>query len=122
MADTNNIDYIITNWDAAERQLTVRYDDTYDRTIRLEYPLPTTEEELRNTIVVNGDPSWVYVAKSDDTDISFIDDMIGVEYTDKRFDIKDQEIAVSEEEQALMDAAEKKKVEAVIEEWMANNA
>jgi hypothetical protein len=74
--DHTTVNYTITNFNEAEKQLDVIFDDGGWAKIQLKAPLPSTQEELEIIIKQFTSPQEVIKGKSDTTDLSFISSLV----------------------------------------------
>jgi hypothetical protein len=72
--------YTIREYDAANKQVIVDYDDGSWAKISLYEPLPGDRVDLEKYIRQFTDPIERELAKEDDTDMSFVEDMVGKEF------------------------------------------
>ena len=73
---STTVNYTITNFNEAEKQLDVIFDDGGWAKIQLKAPLPSTQEELEAVIKQFTSPVEVMQAKTATTDLSYISDLI----------------------------------------------
>jgi len=73
---STTVNYTITNFNEAEKQLDVIFDDGGWAKIQLKSPLPSTQEELEAVIKQFTPPVEVMQAKTATTDLSYISDLI----------------------------------------------
>jgi len=77
--------YKITEFNEELKTLRVTFDDGGWALINLQVPLPTTEEEIDNVVKRYTAPIEVVEARTSNTNINFIQDMIGTSRTTNRF-------------------------------------
>ena len=77
---TTTFRYTIREYDSEKKQLVVDYDDGSWARINLLEPLPGDRDELEAYIRQYTDPIERELALGDQTDMSFITDMVGKEY------------------------------------------
>lgn len=77
---TTGFKYVIREYDKVNKHLIVDYDDGTWAKINLYEPLPATRRELEAYIRQYTDPIERELAKNDETDMSFIENMVGKEF------------------------------------------
>lgn len=80
----SNINYTITRFDKDTMSITVNFVDGVETTIRLVNPLPANIEALNQIIKTRVAPVESFVDRSENVDLGFITDIIGVEQTTSR--------------------------------------
>lgn len=105
--DSSTFTYIIREYDTKSKQLVVDYDDNTHARISLYEPLPGSREDLERYIRQFTDPVERELAINDETDMSFITDMVGQQYvTGRRWMLPPPKPApepVTSEENAMVD-------------------
>jgi hypothetical protein len=83
----SDLTYTIKQFDVTDKSVLVEYSDGHTSKIKLSVPLPTNQTELESIIKKYAAPLEVVQAQNSDTDLSFINTLVGNEYTTTRFSI-----------------------------------
>lgn len=95
----NELKYTVSNFDAASTTISVDFDDGTWAQIRLTKPLPKNKEELENLIKQFAAPVEAIQAIADpDADLSYINDLVGVQGTTTRKSLSIQESPALDDE------------------------
>ena len=83
----NQFTYTIDEFDKENKTLRVSFDDGSWALINLVNPLPSTEEEIDNIVKQYTATKETMEARSSDSDLKFIDNMVGSSRTAERLSI-----------------------------------
>lgn len=116
-----DLKYTITNFDANTSTLTVEFAEGGWASIRLATPLPQNIEELSTIIKQFAQPVEAIQAQTEpDADLSYIDNLIGIEQTTERYSIEAVTSQNAPEVDPEIDAALKAAEELQFKQRVAN--
>jgi hypothetical protein len=91
----NQFTYTINEFDKENKTLRVSFDDGSWALINLVNPLPNTEEEIDNIVKQYTATKEIMEARSNSSDLTFIDNLVGSSRTAERFSTTPKEIPQS---------------------------